>query len=74
MSTSTYFLHLIQKRSRPVGYAAEYLTCGSLVAIPMGFSLHMFMRVLYHISLASHLAVVPCCLLFGTFGIIAAIS
>ena len=64
MSTSTYFLHLIQKRSRPVGYAAEYLTCGSLVAIPMGFSLHMFMRVLYHISLASHLAVVPYCLLF----------
>ena len=36
-------------RSAPVGYAAEYLTCGSLVAIPMGFSLHMFMRVLYHI-------------------------
>ena len=34
----------------------EYLTCCSLVAIPMGFSLHMFMRVLYHISLASHLA------------------
>ena len=52
MSTSTYFLHLIQKRSAPVGYAAEYLTCGSLVAIPMGFSLHMFMRVLYHICIS----------------------
>ena len=71
MSTSTYFLHLIQKRSRPVGYAAEYLTCGSFAALIMGFLLLMFMRILYHISLASHLAVVPCCLLFGTFGIIA---
>ena len=39
-------------RSAPVGYAAEYLTCGSLVAIPMGFSLHMFMRVLYHICIS----------------------
>ena len=35
-----------------MGYAAEYLTCGSLVAIPMGFSLHMFMRVLYHICIS----------------------
>ena len=31
-------------RSAPVGYAAEYLTCGSLVAIPMGFSLLMSMQ------------------------------
>ena len=36
-------------RSRPVGYAAEYLTRGSFAAIPMGFSLLMIMRILYHI-------------------------
>ena len=38
-------------RSAPVGYAAEYLTCGSFAALTMGFSLHMFMRVLYHICI-----------------------
>ena len=35
--------------SRPVGYAAEYLTRDSLVAIPMDSSLLLFMRILYHI-------------------------
>ena len=49
MSALTYYLHLIQKRSAPVGYAAEYLTCGSFAALTMGFSLLMFMRILYHI-------------------------
>ena len=32
-----------------MGYAAEYLTCGPFAAIPMGFSLLMFMRILYHV-------------------------
>ena len=36
-------------RSRPVGYAAEYLTSGTFAAIPMGLTLLMFMRILYHI-------------------------
>ena len=36
-------------RSRPVGYAAEYLTCGSFAAIPMGFPLLMSICcILYH--------------------------
>ena len=36
-------------RSRPVGYAAEHLTCGEFSALTMGFSLLMFMRILYHV-------------------------
>ena len=52
MSTSTYFLHLIQIRSAPVGYAAEYLTCGSFAALTTGLTLLMFMRVLYHICIS----------------------
>ena len=36
-------------RSAPVGYAAEYLTRDAFAAIPMGFTLLMFMRILYHI-------------------------
>ena len=72
MSTSTYFLHLIQKTlsrgpllpfgfaslrqpdacgaGASVGYAAEYLTCGTFATSPTGFSLLMFMRILYHIG------------------------
>ena len=36
-------------RSRPVGYAAEYLTCGTFAALDRGCFSLMFMRILYHI-------------------------
>ena len=36
-------------RSAPVGYAAEYLTCGAFAAIPMGsFPLMSMNCILYH--------------------------
>ena len=40
---------LFALRSAPVGYAAEYLTCGEFPALTMGFSLLIFIRILYHI-------------------------
>ena len=33
----------------PVGYVAEYLTCGEFPALTMGFPLLIFMRISYHI-------------------------
>lgn len=37
-----------------MGYAAEYLTCGTFAAIPMDFSLLMFMRILHHFISFAH--------------------
>ena len=36
-------------RSRPVRYAAEYLTRGEFPALTMGLTLLMFMLILYQI-------------------------
>ena len=44
-----YFVVQIALRSRPVGYAAEYLTRGEFPAIPMGrFPLMFIYCILYH--------------------------